>query len=114
MPKPAEEMRQWAGLLERELLSWPGVSARAMFGCVLFYRARKPFAVLPRTRALGTPNSVNFKFTKMPAAWKRELERDERAQAETMGGTWKVFELRSGDDMKDALRWFERAFRQAR
>ena len=114
MPKAAEEMRQWAALLERELLSWPAVRAKPMFGCVLFYRADTPFAALPRTRALGTPNSVNFKFTKMPDAWKRELERDERAQAETMGGTWKVFEVRSSDDLKDALRWLERAYRQAR
>ena len=114
MPKAAEEMRQWAALLERELLSWPGVSARPMFGCVLFFRERKPVAVLPRSRGLGSAISVNFLFSKLPAAWKRELEGDERAQAETMGGTWKVFELRSGDDMKDALRWFDRAFRQAR
>ena len=113
MPRAAQETRQWSALLERELLRWPAVTAKPMFGCLALYRAARIFAVLPRTRALGTACSVNFKLRRRPEKWKSELQNDERVRAEKPGAQWVVFELRSDQDLNDALRWFERAYKQA-
>jgi len=48
-------MRQWSDLLLREILGWPNVSSRPMFGMTAVYRGKAIFGVLPRTRAMATP-----------------------------------------------------------
>ena len=62
LPRIPEEMRQWSDLLLREILGWPDVSSRPMFGMTAVYRCNAIFGVLPRTRAMDTPYSVNFKI----------------------------------------------------
>ena len=52
LPKIPEEMRQWSDLLLREILGWPDVSSRPMFGMTAVYRGNVIFGVLPRTRAI--------------------------------------------------------------
>jgi len=63
----SEETKQWSAMLEHELLGWPGVSSRPMFGFMAIYRNDTIFAGLPRSRALLTPNSIIFKVDPMPA-----------------------------------------------
>jgi hypothetical protein len=43
----SEEARRWSALLESELLSWPGVIAKRMFGFRALYRGKRIFAALP-------------------------------------------------------------------
>lgn len=57
----SEEMRRICALLEAELLPWPGVAARAMFGLRAFYRGAVIFALLPNKRALESPNAMAYK-----------------------------------------------------
>ena len=42
----SEEARRWSVLLESELLSWPAVIAKRMFGFRALYRGKKIFAAL--------------------------------------------------------------------
>ena len=48
--------------MESELLSWPHVTARPMFGMVGFYRKGKIFAAIPRNRTLANRDAVLFKL----------------------------------------------------
>jgi len=108
MPRISEEMRRLAVLLGQELASWPEVSMRPMFGMEGYYRGNKIFAALPRTRAMGTRDSIAFKLP-------RGLPGDPRLQSlELLGAVWKTFELDSASDLNDALRLLEMAYRQAK
>ena len=48
LPRASEEIKRFASLLENEILAWPGVNSRPMFGFTGLYRS-KIFAALPRT-----------------------------------------------------------------
>jgi hypothetical protein len=111
MPKAAEELKPAVAFLERELGSWPQVTAKSMFGMVTFYRGKKIFAALPHTRALGATNAI---MCKLPA--------DQQAgdKKRSPGKGWKTIEIASIGDVPDgvgireALGWLERAYQQAR
>jgi len=55
-------MKQWCALLEGEVETWPQVRSRPMFGMRAFYRGKRIFACIPRTRALGSANAIILKF----------------------------------------------------
>ena len=111
MPRIPEEMRQWSDLLLREILGWPGVSSRPMFGMTAVYRGNAIFGVLPRTRAMDTPYSVSFKILLRNPSLKKRLEADLRILPSTRDAKWISFELQSGEDLPDAIHWFARAYR---
>jgi len=112
--KVPEEMQQWAGLLEAELASWPAVTARRMFGMIVFYRKGVIFAALPRTKMFASPHAVAFKFYKIPPRLRKLLEADTRvAHPVRENGRWISFEIGRDADLKDALSWFERAYESA-
>lgn len=107
----SEEMKQWSALLAKELASWPGVTSRPMFGMTGFYRKGRIFAVLPRTRALGTPNSVAFKIHRETPKILKQLAADLRIRATRhKPAGWIGFELRTAADLKDALKWLDLAY----
>src|ERR1044071_5143846 len=54
----SEETKRLAQLLEAEILTWPNVTSRPMFGLNGIYRGSNIFAVLPRTRAMDVPYSI--------------------------------------------------------
>ena len=118
-----EEMKEWAGLLEAELASWPDVSARPMFGMRAFYRKRRIFAAVPRTRALNSPTSVIFKLhaqagKKAGNSWDRQrqfhdMEDSRLKELRMTSAGWLSFELNSAEDIRDALYWFEQAYNKA-
>jgi hypothetical protein len=124
LKKINEEMKQWSALLSDELLGWPQVAARPMFGMLAFYRGRKIFAALPRTRAMGAANSVSFKLRtpsgrdKLRAPSTRqakELRADPRVRWNPMARSgWISFELEAGRDLNRALHWFTRAYEAAK
>jgi len=112
----SEEMKQWSAMLEQELASWPGVTAKPMFGMAGYYRRGGIFAAVPRTRALGSVNAVIFRFDPMPPGLLRRALDDRRigAERETPGARWYSFEVRSGTDLRDLLWWLHRACQAAK
>lgn len=111
----SEEMKQWSVLLGAELSAWQGVSSRRMFGMTAFYRSGRIFAVLPRTKAFETPNSVAFKlYQRTPRAVK--LQRDDPRIVGNKGKAagWIAFEVNGPSDLNDALKWFDLAYRTCR
>ena len=96
------EMQRWCALLEEELLAWPEVSAKPMFGMIGFYHGKSIFAAIPRTRAAETARSL---LIKLPGLHDRRLKR-----ASAPGSGWVAYELESANDMTDALIWLERAY----
>ena len=111
LPRIPEEMRQWSDLLLREILGWPDVSSQPMFGMTAVYRGNAIFGVVPRTRAMDTPYSVSFKILSRNPSLKERLEGDARVLPITRDSKWISFELLSGDDLPDAIRWFAQAHR---
>lgn len=114
LPKVSEEMQQLSEFLKQELLTWPDVSTRPMFGMIALYRGEEIFAALPRTRAMETERSVSFKLHRQTKEIAEALERDSRiVQQEGTMATWISLELESERDIPDALQWFGRAYEQA-
>ena len=86
-------------LLGQELLGWPGVSMRPMFGLRAFYRGTVVFAMLPDKRALKSPKAIAYK---LPAGTARGV-----------GRKWQLFELEEERDASDALACLDKAYRIA-
>src|SRR6266851_804109 len=84
----SEEMRRICELLARELLRWPNVSMRPMFGMRAVYRGKVVFAMLPDKRALENPKAI---------AYKRFEVRGKDAEK------WKLFELENEEHIASAL-----------
>jgi hypothetical protein len=110
----SEEMKQWSALLAKELSSWPGVASRPFFSMTAFYRKGKIFALLPRTRAFEIANSVAFKLDHESAKVSKLLHADSRiTAAENKYKRWITFEMRDPADLRDAIKWFDLAYRNA-
>ncbi len=93
-------MRHISALLAQELLQWPEVSARPMFGLRAFYRGTVIFALLPEKRALETPHAIAYKLRPTASAKKE-------------GAKWRAFELENEQDIAMALAVLEKAYRAA-
>ena len=98
------EMQRWCALLEQELLAWPEVIAKPMFGMIGFYHGKSIFAAIPRTRAAETARAL---LIKLPGLNDRRLKR-----ASGPGSGWVAYELESANDITDALTWLERAYKK--
>lgn len=96
------EMQRWCALLEQELLAWPDVSAKPMFGMIGIYRGKSIFAAIPRTRAADTARSV---LIKLPGLNSKRMKR-----ASGPGSGWVAYELESAQSITEALTWLERAY----
>jgi hypothetical protein len=111
----SEEMKEWSALLGSELLTWPGVTARRMFGMTAFYRKSVIFAALPRTKSFQTPRSVAFKLQNKTPQLLKLLANDPRiASPFREDGKWIALELQSEKDLNEALNWLGRAYQGAR
>ncbi len=99
-------------MLGAELLTWPSVTSRLMFGMTVFYRKGAIFAALPRTRCFETPNSIAFKLYDKSSRIRKMLESDARiANTLRPDARWITFELASDKDLAGALKWFDVAYR---
>ena len=106
-------MQRWSAMLTEELEQWPEVTTKPMFGLASFYRGKIIFAAVPKTRALGSANSVIFKLLK-DSKWREAALKDSRIQPGNMEThKWFPFEIGDEQDLRDALLWFERAFQSA-
>jgi hypothetical protein len=106
------EMQHWSAVLEEELKTWPGVTAKRLFSFRSFYRAKTIFAALPRARSFHSPTSFIFKFDPMPSKLLKSASTDARLNTNTRlpGRGWFSFELRSEADLRDALWWLNQAY----
>lgn len=104
-------MKQWSALLGQELRSWPGVTSRPMFSMMAFYRKKIIFALLPRTRALETANSIAFKLYGESPKTSKLLRADSRVRVAADKDTWIGFEVTAAGDLQDALKWLDLAYR---
>jgi predicted DNA-binding protein (MmcQ/YjbR family) len=108
-------MKAWSAALADEVSGWPHVSTRAFFGFTALYREKRMFALLPRTRGMGTANSLAFKLETKTSTVVDVLKKDPRIGSTQMQKTrWFSFELSSNDDLRDALDWLERAYEEVR
>lgn len=96
------EMQRWCALLEQELLAWPEVSAKPMFGMIGLYFGQNIFAAIPRTKAAESARSL---LLKLPGVKHRRLKRGSGPNS-----AWVAFELESLNDIPEALRWLEQAY----
>jgi len=110
----SEEMRRWSALLESELVSWPAVIAKPMFGFRGIYRRKKIFAALPHSRGFGSDASILLKYKAMPPALLKQAESDTRLHTNTPGKGWFSFTLNSEDDLRDALAWLNHSYDSAK
>jgi hypothetical protein len=94
----SEEMRRICELLARELLRWPDVSMRPMFGMRAVYRRKVVFAMLPDKRALENPKAIAYK--------RFEVQSKENEK-------WKLFELENEENIGRALIHLDKAYRKA-
>jgi TfoX/Sxy family transcriptional regulator of competence genes len=113
LPHVSEEMKRLAELLEAEMLAWPNVTSRPMFGLNGIYRGPNIFAVLPRTRAMDVPDSIAFRLLKRPRHIMAELRKDKRIVASTPEAKWISFVMQSDSEIHAALKWLALAYRQA-
>lgn len=114
LPRVSEEMKAWSAALADEACDWPQVATRILFGFTALYRKDKIFAALPRTRAMGTANSLAFKLESPASAAAARLKKDARIGSMDMQKMrWFTFELSSDSDLHDALDWLGRAYEAA-
>jgi hypothetical protein len=111
MPPISEEMKLWSAMMKTELLGWPQVTSKPMFGMAGMYRRKKIFAGLPVTRGFNTPSSIIFRFDPMPADLNQRALKEPRI---TPGTRWFSLEVRSAEDLRDALWWLNQAYEAAK
>ncbi|HEV8384883.1 MAG TPA: hypothetical protein VGQ11_08430 [Candidatus Acidoferrales bacterium] len=103
-------MKEWAALLGSELVKWPDVRTKLSFGMVSYYRKKRIFAMLPKTRAITSEHSIIVKFHRENAETKKA--RKQLREHDARG--WASFELTAEEDLGAALRWLELAYRMAK
>lgn len=106
-------MRHWSALLESELLSWPGVIAKPMFGFRGVYRGKRIFAALPHSRGFGPASSIFLKFDPMPPTLLQRAASDSRLVSNMPGKGWCSFTVVSDADLRDALGWLNHSYEAA-
>lgn len=109
-----EETRRWSTLLESELLSWPEVIAKRMFGFRALYRGKRIFAALPHSRGLGLNAAILLKFAPTPLVLLKRAESDSLLKGNTPGSGWFSFALNSDTDLRGALEWLNRSYESAK
>lgn len=108
----SETMKEWSAMLAAELLSWPAVTSRRMFGMTVFYRANRIFAALPRTKTFSTPQSIAFKLHRKTARIQKMLAAEPKIVDPTReDAKWISLQLNNEQDLAVALKWFDLAYR---
>src|SRR5262249_45664098 len=111
-----EEMKHRAALLEGELVTWPGVKTKPMFGMISFFRKGAIFAAVPRTKTLRSATSIILKFDPVPDSLGEKIKVEPRIAegAPGPGAGWHAFEVASHEDIKEALWWLNQAYELAK
>ncbi len=100
----SDEMAHRCSLLAAEILTWPDVSGRSMFGYRAFYRGAVIFAMFPEKRMLESPTAIAYKvYDRRPNAPRPNRE----------GPNWHVFELNDDRSVARAIATLEKAYSSA-
>ena len=112
MLRTSEEVQRLSALLAEEMVSWPTVRSKPMFGFYAYYRGDALFTILPRTRGFDSGSLLILKFNPMPKELLQRARGDARLDTSTRvpGKGWFTFELASEDDLRYALWWIQQAF----
>jgi hypothetical protein len=114
LPAISEEMKAWAAALAAEIGDWPDVTTQPFFGFTALYRKDKLFGLLPRTRGMGTANSLVFKLVSAGPRVTSRLGQDSRIGSTVMQkARWFTFELGTDADLRDALEWLGLGYESA-
>ena len=109
----SDEVRAWCGALESELVTWPQVVSKPMFGMLGLYREARIFAGLPRTRSFGS-DCLIFKLHNASPALRTRAQRDQRISINPMAKSgWITYHLHSQSDLRGALEWLQEAWEDA-
>ena len=107
-------MREWSVMLEHEVLTWPRVSVKRMFGMKSLYRDAMIFAALPSTRTLISEDCVIFKLDSPSSSVMPKLQADARVIAEFGVNTrWYGYRITSHEDLHGAIEWLSYAYEAA-
>ncbi len=107
----SEAMRQWCAMMEAELLSWPGVDARPMFGMLGFYHKGRIFAAIPRDRTVGNTDAVLVKLQGASEKLASKVLGSPKAITTAMPKAgWVAMAMDSVDDVRTMLDWFSQAY----
>jgi TfoX/Sxy family transcriptional regulator of competence genes len=107
-------MKQWCAMMEAELLTWPDVEARPMFGMLGFYRKGKIFAAIPRNRTVGNTDAVLVKLQGASEKLANEALHHPKAITSAMPKAgWISMAMDSIDDGREMLGWFSQAYELA-
>jgi hypothetical protein len=96
----SDEMAHRCSSLAAELLTWPDVTAKSMFGFRAFYRGPLIFAMLPDKRLLEHPTDIAYKL--------HDLAQPKESQK------WSLFSLRDDPSVASAIRTLEKAYSLAK
>ena len=91
LPPISEGMKRISALLCGEILQWPNIRERPMFGLRAFYRGSVVFAMLPKTRSIERPMAIAYKV-----------------------GEWRLFDLKGERDIGKALTCLDEAYRKSK
>jgi TfoX/Sxy family transcriptional regulator of competence genes len=107
-------MREWSAMLEHEVLTWPRVSVKRMFGMRSLYRDATIFAALPSTRTLISEECIIFKLETPSSSVLAKLQADDLVNAEFGVNTrWYGYRIRSHQDLHGAIEWLSHAYEAA-
>jgi hypothetical protein len=99
LPHISEEMRRLCVMLGEEILRWPDVRTKPMFGMRAFYRKNTVFALLPDKRAFENADSIAYK--NVASAKAKE------------GKKWKLLVLTTAQELTPALEILNNAYEKA-
>ena len=85
--------------LGEEMLRWPGVTTKPMFGMRAFYRGKIAFAMIPEKRAMESADAITYKIA--TGTEKRE------------GKKWKLFEITTAEKLGAAMDVLQKAHSKA-
>src|SRR5882757_7095557 len=112
--RPSEEMKRWAVLLEDELVIWPKITVKKMFGMKTFYHGPHIFAGVPDKCGFFSSNGVIFKINAATSAQMARMRSDKRLALDFgKMQKWYNFVLSSERDLSGALEWFGEAYGSA-
>ncbi len=110
----SEAMKQWCAMMEAELLSWPQVTTKPMFGMLGFYRKGSIFAAIPKDRTVGNTDAVLVKLKGASEKVAAAALANPRAITTAMPKAgWICMAMDSIDDVREMLDWFSRAYELA-
>jgi hypothetical protein len=100
LPRISEEMRRVCVMLGEEILRWPNVHSRPMFGMRAYYRGGIVFALIPDKRAFDEADSILYKMA--------------NCADEKEGKKWRPFKLTTAEELGSALDILGNAYGKAK